>query len=291
MTGTKSKITALLLLPLALYLCLYTINRRTGFLDSLASLTGLEAVGWIMAPVDWVQHTSGALWQDYIALIHVRRKNELLKQRVQELEIRQMRLRSEAAEAERLRMLLGFSPPPDWNCTGARIVGERMSPPDALQTVLLNKGDAHAVHPGMPALTPNGLVGQVLKTSSHFSKLLLVTDPNSKIPVIGRQSRTKAILKGRGTGNAPQLDYVARNTPPSEGEIVVTSGLGRVFPKGIPVGRIQSIEQPSHSLFQEVQAELLSDPSGLEEVLLLRRSDRQRPKDSVIDPARLLRRD
>lgn len=291
MSGTKSKLIALLLLPLALYLCLYTINRRTGFLDSLANRTGLEAVGWIVAPVDWIQHTSRDLWQDYIALLHVRRENERLRQRVQELEIRQMRLRSRAAEAERLSEFLGFSPPPDWDCTGARIVGQRMSPPDALQTVLLNKGYADAVHPGMPALTPTGLVGQVLKTSSHFSKLLLITDPNSKVPVIGRQSRTKAILKGRGTGNAPQLDYVARNMPLSEGEIVVTSGLGMVFPKGIPVGRIRNIEQPSHSLFQEVEAELLTDPSGLEEVLLLHRSTGYRPMDSVIDPAALLRRD
>jgi rod shape-determining protein MreC len=291
LTGTKSKLIALLLLPLALYLCLYTINRRTGFLDSLATLTGLEVVGWIVAPADWVQQTSEDLWQDYIALVRVRRENERLKQRIHELKIQQMRLRSRAAEAERLRDLLGFSPPPGWSCTGARIVGERMSPPDVLQTVLLNKGSTDAVHPGMPALTPTGLVGQVLKTSPHFSKLLLLTDPNSKVPVIGRQSRTKAILKGRGTSNAPQLDYVTRNTPLSKGEIVVTSGLGGVYPKGIPVGRIQGIEQPGHSLFQEVQAELLSDPSGLEEVLLLRRSARQRPKDSVIDPAALLRRD
>lgn len=286
MSGSKSKLLALLLLPLALYLCLYTINRRTGFLDSLATRTGLEAVGWIVAPVDWIQRTSLDLWRDYVALVNVRRENERVKQRIQELEIQQMRLRSRVAETKRLRRLLGFSPPPAWNCTGARIVGERMSPSDALRTVLLNKGSANAVHPGMPALTPTGLVGQVLKTSQSFSKLLLITDPNSKVPVIGRQSRTKAILKGRGAGNAPQLDYVARNTPLSEGEIVVTSGLGGVFPKGIPVGRIQSIEQPGQSLFQEVKVRLLSDPGGLEEVLLLHHSARDRPKDSVLDPAR-----
>ena len=279
MLGNKSKPIALLLLPLALYLGLYTFNRKTDFLDRLATITGLEAVGWIVYPGEWIQRTGQGLWQDYIALLDVRRENEQLRQRIQDLKIRGMRLRSRAEEAERLRELLSFSPPPDWSCTGSRIVGERISPSDALETVTLNKGGSNLVRPDMPALTPEGLVGKILKTSPHFSKLLLLTDPNSKIPVISRNNRSKAILKGMGADAALSLKYVARHSPLSKGEIVVTSGLGGIFPKGIPVARITEIEQTTQSLFQEVKAQPLVNTQGLEEVLLLRQSKEPKPED------------
>jgi rod shape-determining protein MreC len=287
-SGTKSKLVILFLLPLALYLGLYSVNQRTGFLDRLASTTGLEIVGWIVTPGNWIRQTSQGLWRDYVALWGVRQENRELRQQAQKLRIRLMRLKSQAAEAERLRDLLEFSPPPDWNCTGARIVGERLTPSDTLQTVIVDKGQSDAVHPGMPALTPSGLVGQVLKTSPNFSKLLLITDPNSKIPVIGRQDRTKAILKGTGAGPDLKLDYVTRNTSISEGEIVVTSGLGGFFPKGIPVGRITRAVQTKHTLFQVVEAEPIADLRRREEVLLLHQSGKTLMDTPLFDPASLI---
>jgi len=283
--GPKSKLVVLFLLPLALYLALYSLNQRTGLLDRLASLSGLEAVGWVTVPGDWAKETSYGLWRDYVALWGVRQENKKLRQQNRDLRIRLMRLQSRAAEVERLRGLLEFSPPPAWNCTGARIVAERLTPSDALQTVLLNKGSTNTVHSGMPGLTPAGLMGRVLKTSPHFSKLLLITDPNSKIPVIGTNNRTKAILKGKGPRSDLQLEYVPRNRPLSEGEIMVTSGLGGLFPKGIPVARITAINQPRDALFQKVLAEPVADLGGQEEILLLRQSSRNPPESWILDPA------
>lgn len=285
MLGTKSKLFALFFIPLVLYLGLYSFNRRTGLLDNVAGWAGLEVVGWIVVPGDWIRDTSREMWRDYVALWNVRQENKQLRRQNRALRIRDMRLQSRAAEAKRLRALLELSPPQDWACTGARVAGERMSPSDALQTVLLSKGRTDEVRPGMPAITPDGLAGQVLKASPHFSKLLLLTDPNSKIPVLAREHRTKAILKGIGPGRKPQLDYVARNAPLEEGEILVTSGLGGMFPKGIPVGRVSGIEQPEHALFREVTAEPLVDPQGLEEVLLLRKPPPRRPDLFSFDPA------
>lgn len=285
MSGTKSKLVVFFLLPLALYLALYSFNQRTGLLDRLASASGLEVVGWVTVPGDWVKETSYGLWRDYVALWGVRRENKELRQQNRELRVRLMRLRSQAAEAERLRSLLEFSPPPGWNHTGARIVAQRLTPSDALQTVLLNKGRMDTVHSGMPGLTPAGLLGHVLKTSPHFSKLLLITDPNSKIPVIGSKNRTKAILKGNGPRADLQLEYVTRNRPLSEGEIMVTSGLGGLFPKGIPVARVTAVDQPRDALFQNVQAEPVADLEGREEILLLRQSGRNPPENWLLDPA------
>ena len=285
MLGTKSKLFALFFIPLVLYLGLYSFNRRTGWLDSAAEWTGLEVVGWIVVPGDWIRNTTREMWRDYVALWTVRQENKQLRRENRDLRIRAMRLQSLAAEAERLRALLELSPPGSWACTGARVAGERMSPSDALQTVLLSKGRTDEVRPGMPAITSKGLAGQVLKASPHFSKLLLLTDANSKIPVVAKEHRIKAILSGTGPEREPRLEYVARNAPLEEGEILVTSGLGGMFPKGIPVGRVTGIEQPEHTLFRKVTAEPLVDPRGLEEVLLLRKPRPIRPDLFSFDPA------
>jgi rod shape-determining protein MreC len=82
-----------------------------------------------------------------------------------------------------------------------------------------------------------------------------------------------------GADAALRLKYVARHSPLSKGEIVVTSGLGGIFPKGIPVARITEIEQTTQSLFQEVKAQPLVNTQGLEEVLLLRQSKEPKPED------------
>ncbi len=270
MSILKSKLLVLgFLLPLFVYLSLYTWNWRTGYLDRFAANTGLEIVGWILAPGKWLHSKAELSWQRYVALTGVREENERLQQELERLQLRVMRLESRAEEAERLRRLLSFSPPSDWSCQGARIIGQKLGPNALLQTLLINKGQQHQIDKHMPVLTSKGVVGRVLKVSPHFSSLLLLTDPNSRIPVLAKETRTKGILQGRGPGSSLSLKYVGQNAPLHTGEILVTSGMGNVFPKGLPVARITSIEHSSLYLFQAVKAEPLVDFNYLEEVLLL----------------------
>lgn len=248
---------------------MYTWNLRTGFIDRLAGHTGLEFVGLTLKPGKWAAEKVTNFWDDYVYLVGVREDNRKLTEQLHSLKLDLALAREQARESERLKQLLGFSPPESWTAAGARIIANRLGPNAALDTVLLDKGSASGVQVSTPIITPDGVVGRVLKISTHFSTALLITDPSSKISVLGRDNRTPGILTGQGPNSPLSVNYVHQNAQLAPGEILVTSGLDEVFPKGLPVAVVTAVTRSDISLFQEVTAEPLVDLKMLEEVLLL----------------------
>lgn len=259
----------ILFLALFLYLFIYTWNLRTGVLDRLAGHTGLEFVGLTLKPGDWASEKLTAFWKDYVSLIGVREENRVLRDQVDALKLELDMVMERAKEATRLKELMHFSPPRTWYAEGARIISHRLGPNAALDTVLLDKGLTSDVEVGTPIITPDGVVGSILKKSLHFSVALLITDPSSKISVMGRESRTPGILAGQGPDEPLKVDYVHQNARVSPGEILITSGLDGKFPKGLPAAVVTDVRRSDISLFQEVIAEPLVNLKMLEEVLLL----------------------
>ncbi len=254
---------------LVAYLSLYTWNWKTHYLDRLATDTGLEAVGWVLLPGDLLRDKGTQLWNRYMYLVGVRKENERLRSRLDKARNELHTLRARAREAKRLQRLMDFRPPPAWEMQGARIVGQRLGSTGALQTIIVDKGEKHGVHRDQPVVCPAGVVGRVYKVAPHFSQVLLLTDPNSRLPVISKDKRIQAIAGGRGPGKALSVDYVSRTAPLKKGKTLLTSGLAGVFPKGFPVGRVTDIRISEVSLFQVVQCKPVVDVSGLEEVFIL----------------------
>ena len=118
-------------------------------------------------------------------------------------------------------------------------------------------------------LTPDGLVGRVIRVGASVSSALLVTDPNSRVPVLGRKHRSVGILFGQGPKNELILRYANQNAPLEAGEVLVTSGQARIFPKGLPVARVTRVDRSEIDLHLFVTARPLVDLDRLEEVLLL----------------------
>ncbi len=265
---------------LLLYLSLYTWNLRTGYLDAFSENTGLEFVGLVLKPGKWAKNQIIDFWDHYIYLVGVRQENDGLKQQVSRLTTELNRFREEAKEAIRLRDLLSLAPPEHWSATGARVIAHRLGPHAALETLLVDKGYRSGAEQNDPVVTHQGVVGRILRDSPHLSTVLLLTDPNSRIPVRGRTHRTTGILAGGGQNEPLEVLYIPLNTPLEQGEILITSGLADIFPQGLPVARIISIERSDISLFQTVRAEPLLDLKSLEEVLFLKRS-----QDVVSNPA------
>lgn len=241
-------------------------------LDSLAANTGLEFVSWVLRPGSWVADKTTRLWDDYFHLVDVQQENRRLAERVDALSLDLASLREDAAEAVRLRGLLGYVPPRTWSVQGARVIAHRLGPAGALDTVLIDKGSRHGVGVNAPVATPGGVAGRVLRSAVQAATVLLVTDPNSKIPVVSRDHRTTGILSGQGPGEDLEVRYVPLNAPLDVGEILVTSGLAGIFPKGLPVAEITGIERSDISLFLTVRARPLVDYNSLEEVLLFTRA-------------------
>lgn len=199
----------------------------------------------------------------------LREENERLKADLISIQSQLIEAGEDKAELERLRNLLSLPPDRAWRPVGARVIAGRLGPNSVLETVILSRGYLTGAAPGTPIVTNLGLVGRVLRASAHTSTALLITDPGSRIAVLGQQTRAPGILTGRGLRHPLEVRFMARSAGVADGEILVTSGLDGVYPKGIAVARVVSVAPSDYSQFMAVLAVPLVDMEHLEEVLLL----------------------
>ena len=262
----------LLLVPalaLLLYLGMYSWNQRTHSLDTVVSSTGLEASGAVLKSLRLVEDSVLGAWNRYLDLVNVREENDELKKQLEQARLRLALAAEDRAELLRLRHLLTFNPPEGWETMGARVLAGRMGPNAALATVLIGRGYLTGAAPGTPVMTPDGIVGQVLRAGPSTATVLLLVDPGSRIAVVSQESRVQGILVGNGPGNPLDLQFVSHNMQIKPGELLVTSGLDNVFLRGIPVARVVAATPSDLSPFQLVQASPLAILSNLEELLLI----------------------
>lgn len=269
----RLKKTALALLAaLFIYLSLYSWNLRTGHLDLIATYTGLEAVKWVVLPGEWVSDEISGFWNRYIYLVGLKEENDKLSSQNDLMRLEIINLRKKAAEADRLAELVDLPPEEGWSYDAARVIAHRLGPAAALDSIILGKGSLSDLKNDTPIVTPDGVVGRVLQAGISASNVLLLTDPNSRISVRGQIHRSSGLLVGNGDGHLLSLKYMKLNAPIDEGELLITSGLAGIFPSGLPVARVTSIERSDISLFLKVQAEPLVDLHNLEDVLLVRKN-------------------
>jgi rod shape-determining protein MreC len=119
-----------------------------------------------------------------------------------------------------------------------RIVSDFSGP--FVQAALVNGGASAGLKVDQAVITSDGLIGRIIEAGEHSARVLLLTDINSRIPVVTEKSREKSIMVGAGH-DLPSLTYLAANSAVAVGERVVTSGDGGVFPAGIPVGVVVSV--------------------------------------------------
>lgn len=259
------------IIGLFVYLSLYSWNLRSGQLDRLAGFTGLEIVKWVLWPCEYVHDQSVEFWDKYIYLVGLKQLNDQLSSQNDLMRLEIMKLREKAAEAERYQNFLKIKPIQDWKADGARIIAHRMGPTAALDSIIINKGVVSGVNADTPVITPLGVVGRVVGPGLSASKVMLLTDLNSRISVRGQIHRSSGLLVGSGEGDPLSVKYMKLNAPVAEGEILVTSGLAGLFPPGLPVAKVVSVERSDISLFLNVEAVPLVDMENAEEVLLLHR--------------------
>ncbi len=280
MNGPK-KIAVMIVAGLFVYLSMYTWNLRTGHLDALSSYTGLDVSGFILRPGIWVSDKVGGFWERYVYLIDLKQKNDDLNREISELRRENMLVAAQARSADRLEILLDFVPPAEWTNSGARVIAHRMGPAGVLDTAVVDKGSTSDVKNDMPVAALGGMVGRILDVGAVTSTVLLLTDANSRIAVIGETNRSPGMLTGKGYGEPLELRFVNLNAEIEPGELLLSSGLSGVFPKGLPVAKVTKVQRSDISLFLTILAEPLVDVAGLEEVLLLKRSPLEIPDEGV----------
>jgi rod shape-determining protein MreC len=272
------KIAIFLVAGLFVYLSLYTWNLRSGTLTRLSTYSGLDSVGVALRPGKWFGAKFGEFVERYVSLVGLKQQNEALEDEIKNLRLENMTLREHAEATARVERLLGFPEPPGWKREGARVVAQRVGPTAILETILVDRGKMSGAVEDTPVLCPEGVVGRIYKAGLSVATVLLLTDPSSRIAVVGRDNRAAGMVYGMGAGEPLVVKYVGLKSTIEPGEILVTSGMDGVFPKGLPVARVTAVKREEATLFMDVQAEPLADPPHLEEVLLLKRA--AQPEDS-----------
>lgn len=145
-----------------------------------------------------------------------------------------------AAENEQLKALLNFRAPPTKSYVTARVVADAGGA--FVRSLLINSGTNRGIKKGQPVVTGEGLVGRVITVGDRSSRVLLITDLNSRIPVELEKNREQAVLAGDNT-NLPRVIHLAEKVSVHVGERVITSGHAGVFPPGLPVGVVTSVKE------------------------------------------------
>jgi rod shape-determining protein MreC len=209
------------------------------------------------------------VFRSYVFLVDLRRENEELKKRMADLRRENDQMKEMAQSHERLRKLLQFRETLSSTVIAAEVTGQ--DPSSWFKSITINKGEKDGIRQGMAVISPEGVIGQILKTAPSQSVVLLITDYNSAIDSIVQRTRAKAIVEGKGE-NRCQLKYLLRAEDVVEGDRVVTSGLNGNFPKGLMIGEIKKVDRKGHGIFQYAELMPSVDFTRLEEVLVIKGS-------------------
>jgi len=203
----------------------------------------------------------------YIFLIHTERENERLKEETGQLKLENSITNELIIENERLRELLGFRKLHPPASVMAQVIAKESSP--SSRTVTINKGTDDGIQKDMAVIAPTGIVGRVQAVLSGTAKVILITDPGSTLAVRVQRNREEGLLEGKIITCA--LKYVSYYADIQEGDLLVTSGLDGIYPKGLPVATVTKVTRHEASAFQTVVAEPAVRLSRLEEALVLRK--------------------
>jgi rod shape-determining protein MreC len=272
-------VTSLCCLALAAVLVASTATGR-GRADTLGRLL-LDVMVPLQRVGSSVTRGVDGVWRDAAALFRRRAELDWMEQRIATLKEQTVRLDEVERENARLRDLLAFRERLVGDVLAAAVVGRDAT--GLARTLTIDRGERDGVVKGAAVLAPAGVVGQVFLASAHAARVLLITDHNSGIDAVVQRTRARGIVEGtvsEGCG----LKFVKRTEDLQPGDVVVTSGVDGIFPRGLPIGQLTSVDKRGQGLFQYATVRPFVDFDRLEEVLVTRGSVEALSGDEPVTP-------
>ncbi|MFC1855543.1 rod shape-determining protein MreC [Thermodesulfobacteriota bacterium] len=209
---------------------------------------------------------------NYFFLVDVKTDNlEQLKE-IARLQSRVKELTEHEITNSRLRELLNFSRSMKTKSIPAEVISKGSS--TWINTIIIDKGLNDGVIPGLAVVSEKGIIGHTIYTSKNYAQVLLITDKNCAVDVINQRSRAKGIVKGYNKSLC-KINYVLRKEDLVADDVIITSGMDGIFPKGLSVGKVREVSKSRHDLFQNATLEPYVDFEKLEEVLVIIRGKEQ----------------
>ena len=203
-------------------------------------------------------------WDDYLALQRVSTENERLRQEVARLQIALQQERALAQQSRTLEQLLELRTEAELATVAAGVIAGSASPD--FRTLTIDKGTRDGLRPDMAVIAPAGIVGRIITPSTRAAKVQLLIDRNAAAGALIERSRAQGVVEG--TGGDLRLNYVSATADVKVGDVVVTSGIDGIYPKGFVVGQIESVERGSGT-FGAIVIRPAVDFSSLEAVLVV----------------------
>lgn len=261
----RHQIPLLITLLILVVLLVYSANLRKKHSTTLFERVVLTLTEPLQRGIDQVGNTLRDAWNNYLWLVDTRQQNIEVMRTNRELRAQLTAVNEIRLENQRLKKLLDFVEADPRKVLPALVVAEDAS--SWARTIVIDKGTGNGVHEGAPVVVAEGVVGRVIKVAANSSRVLLVTDASSSVAGLVQRTRTRGVA--RGNGSSLDLEYALRDDPVEVNDLVVTSGMGGIFPKGLVVGRVSEVKRQQFGLFQQIELLPAVDFSRLEEVLVL----------------------
>jgi len=203
---------------------------------------------------------------NYLLIVATRSENEFLRFKLEELKDEIFRLSSLAKENERLKSLLSFGEQISYVRVLGQVIGWDAN--SEYKMLKIDKGSNDGIRLKSAVITSQGLVGYTYKVFSNYTEILTILDSNNRVDVLIDRTRTHGIIEGISQMTC-RMKYVSRNENLIEGDLIITAGLGMLYPKGLKVGTVEKIEKDSQGLTMEIEVKPAVDFTKLEEVVVL----------------------
>jgi len=248
------------------------VNSRAGvpMLETATVGVVAEVQRAVSAVVTGVRRT----WTGYIGLRNVYAENEDLKRRLAAADVQIQEQRALADRARGLEELLALRNRANVRTAAAEIIGGPATP--GVRTITINKGARDGLAADMAVIAPAGVVGRIVVASARSAKVQLLLDRNAGVGALIERTRAQGVVVGLGE-NRLQMEYVSEVADVTVGDLIVSSGIDGIYPKGFVVGRVDTIERSGGARRISVQPAV--DFSALEEVLVV--LDRPAARDSA----------
>ena len=250
----------------ALAVVIMYLDQRQHYLERLRYV--LQAAAY---PVQLAVNSPPAAWssirRSFEGRDQLQAENASLKARQRDLELRSMRYEDLARENAELRGLRAALPPVADRWLPAEIVNVQLS--SLRQRLLIDRGAVNGVFKGQAVLDDRGLIGQTTNVGPWSAEVILITDPEHGTPVRIERTGLRTIAVGAGDATSLALPYLPANADIKQGDLLVTSGLGGVFPHGYPVARVTEVHREAVQPLAQVRAAPLAHIGTDSEVVLV----------------------
>jgi rod shape-determining protein MreC len=254
---------ALILFPLISFLSRGGRGREPNFLDRGI----LKVSSPLQSSLTWAFDGVTSAVAGYVALRGAHQEAQVCRGQLAEARAEVNSLTEAKAENQRLKDTLGYVEATQSQGVLARVIGLNASV--QFRSFRIDRGEDDGVRVGMPVVTAEGVVGQVVRAVGSSADVMVMTDPQSRIGALVQRSRVRGTVAGAGDGQKMLLDYVRREDDLTDDDVVVTAGTDGVFPRGLVIGKVKGVSRPTVGMFLVGQVMPVVDLGRVEEVLVL----------------------